>query len=86
MNDLLHHLSVFWIAARPMLSRVLARIMPRPTNEGLRARGYVSMISVSDERSELNDEIRRMTAMLEIGRGAGGEIQGRRSSPPRRTV
>jgi hypothetical protein len=57
------------LAASPLLVRTLEYIRPRLKRSSREeANGYESFQARSDERSEIRNEIRRMTAVLEVDR------------------
>jgi hypothetical protein len=56
------------LAASPLLLRTLEYIRPRLKRPSQKANGYESFQARSDERSEIRNEIRRMTAVLEVDR------------------
>jgi hypothetical protein len=56
------------LAAGPLLARTLEFVRVH-LREAIRdAKGYESLQARSDERAEIHDEIRRMTAILEVDR------------------
>jgi hypothetical protein len=58
------------IAASPLLLRTIEYIFPRRAKYGRDGRGHQSLQPRSEERSEIRNEIHRMTAILEAdGRG-----------------
>ena len=56
------------LAASPLLVRALEYIGLRRKQSSREAKGYESSQARSDERSEIRNEIRRMTAILEVNR------------------
>jgi hypothetical protein len=56
------------LAASPLLVRTVEYIRPRIKQASPEAQGYEAFQARSDERSEIRDEIRRMTAVLEVDR------------------
>jgi hypothetical protein len=68
MNDLLNFLSVFGSAARPILIRVIDFAFRRRPKKYPAAAEHVPASASSNERSELLDEIRRATSILEFER------------------
>ena len=56
------------LAASPLLVRTLEYIRPRLRRSHREANGHESFQARSDERSEIRNEIRRMTAVLEVDR------------------
>jgi hypothetical protein len=59
---------VILLAASPLLVRTLEYIRPRLKRSSWEANGHESFQAGSDERSEIRNEIRRMTAVLEVDR------------------
>lgn len=57
------------LAASPLLARTIEYIRPRLKQSTEEATGLESLQARSDERVEIRNEIRRMTAMLEVERG-----------------
>jgi hypothetical protein len=53
------------LAASPLLVRTLEYVRPRLRRSHREANGHESFQARSDERSEIRNEIRRMTAVLE---------------------
>jgi hypothetical protein len=56
------------LAASPLLVRTVEYLRPRPKQSIQKAKGQESFQTRSDERSDIHDEIRRMTAILEVDR------------------
>jgi hypothetical protein len=56
------------LAASPLLVRTLEYIRPRLKRSSREANAHESFQARSDERSEIRNEIRRMTAVLEVDR------------------
>jgi hypothetical protein len=56
------------LAASPLLVRTVEYIRSRRKQSSQEAQGYESFQARSDERSEIRNEIRRMTAILEVDR------------------
>jgi hypothetical protein len=56
------------LAASPLLIRTVEHIRSRRRQSSQQAKGYESLQAPSDERSEIRNEIRRMTAILEVDR------------------
>jgi hypothetical protein len=56
------------LAASPLLVRTVEYLRPRLKQSIQKAKGQESFQTRSDERSDIHDEIRRMTAILEVDR------------------
>jgi hypothetical protein len=56
------------LAASPLLARTIEYIRPRLKQSTKEATGNESLQARSDERLEIRNEIRRVTAMLEVER------------------
>lgn len=56
------------LAASPLLARTIEYLRPRLVLSGREASRYESKQATSDERVEIRDEIRRVTAILEVDR------------------
>jgi hypothetical protein len=56
------------LAASPLMARAIQYIGPRFRQSTPEAEGHGSFPARSDERSEIHNEIRRMTAILEVDR------------------
>jgi hypothetical protein len=56
------------LAASPLLVRTVEYIRPRLKQSSRETKGYESSQAPSNERSEIRNEIRRMTAILEVDR------------------
>jgi hypothetical protein len=60
------------LVASPFLARTIEHLRPRRLTANRETHGFESSQARPDERSEIRKEIRRMTAMLEMDRGAHG--------------
>jgi hypothetical protein len=60
------------LAASPLLVRTVEYLRPRLRQSIQDAKGYESFQTRSDERSEIRNEIRRVTAILEVDRDGSG--------------
>jgi hypothetical protein len=60
------------LAASPLLVRTVEYLRPRLKQSIQEAKGYESFQTRSDERSEIRNEIRRVTAILEVDRDGSG--------------
>jgi hypothetical protein len=60
------------LAASPLLVRTVEYLRPRLKQSIQEAKGYESLQTPADERSEIRNEIRRMTAILEVDRRGRG--------------
>jgi hypothetical protein len=67
------------LAASPLLLRTVEYLRPRLKQSIQKANGYESFQTRSDERSEIHNEIRRMTAILEVDRRGPGMQRNPRS-------
>jgi hypothetical protein len=56
------------LAASPLLVRTVEYLRPRLRQSSRETDGYESFQPRSDERAEIRNEIRRMTAILEVDR------------------
>jgi hypothetical protein len=60
------------LAASPLLVRTVEYLRPRLKQSIQKAKEQESFQTRSDERSDIHDEIRRMTAILEVDRRGRG--------------
>lgn len=60
------------LAASPLLVRTVEYLRSRLKQSTQEAKGHESSQTRSDERSEIRNEIRRMTAILEVDRRGRG--------------
>jgi hypothetical protein len=67
------------LAASPLLLRTVEYLRARLKQSGQKAKAYESLQKRSHERSEIHNEIRRMTAILEVERRRRGIQRGPRS-------
>jgi hypothetical protein len=67
------------LAASPLLVRTVEYLRPRLKQSIQKAKGYESFQTRSDEQSEIHNEIRRMTAVLEVDRSGPGRRRDPRS-------